>query len=354
MCSLSNLDLAFKKAKKGKTHVDYVKNFEENLNNELQLLHTELTTQTYAPRTLKRFTIRDPKTRVIHASAFRDRVVYPALVNILEPIYERIFIYDSYASRKEKGTHKAVQRFDFWKRKITKNGQKVKNASNNNHVQGYCLKADIWHYFDTVDHNTLLTILQKKIQDRQVLWLIQKILHNFENSFAGKGMPLGNLTSQFFANVYLNELDYFVKHVLKAKYYMRYVDDFVILHQEKKTLSVYKEKINMFLKDNLQLELHPSKSKIIPLRNGITLLGYVIFYHYKILRKSNRKKFERNFSENLVLYEKEAISDIELMQRVKGWCGYAQWANTYRLRRKNFQILQETINTNTIPYPIEF
>ena len=148
-------------------------------------------------------------------------------------------------------------------------------------------------------------------------------------------MPLGNLTSQFFANVYLNELDYFVKHKLKVKCYIRYVDDFVILHNNKETLEEYKEKINNYLK-NLILVLHPDKSKIIPLRNGITFLGYRIFYYYKLLRKSNIRKFEKIFKEELEFLEK-GMGDAayeDLMRSLKGWFGYSIWANTYKYREK--------------------
>ena len=140
------------------------------------------------------------------------------------------------------------------------------------------------------------------MQDRKVIWLIQQILNNYQEEISGKGMPLGNFTSQFFANIYLNELDYFVKHKLKVRYYMRYVDDFVILHQDKGQLNQYKDKINEYLK-NLKLELHPDKSHILPLRKGVPFLGYRIFYCHKLLRKSNLRKFQRNFKEKLEAVE---------------------------------------------------
>ena len=146
-------------------------------------------------------------------------------------------------------------------------------------------------------------------------------------------MPLGNLTSQFFANVYLNELDYFVKHNLKAKYYIRYVDDFVILHEDRERLLEYKNKINLYLK-YLKLELHPNKSKILPLANGVNFLGYRIFYHHKLLRKSNLKKFERSLKEKIENYERGRCTYEQLLASIEGWFGYATWANTYKLRKK--------------------
>lgn len=146
-------------------------------------------------------------------------------------------------------------------------------------------------------------------------------------------MPLGNYTSQFFANVYLNELDYFVKHILKARYYIRYVDDFVILHKRKKLLELHKERIKRYL-EVLKLELHPDKSSIIPLNKGVTFLGYRIFYHHKLLRKRNFRTFQRKFEEKLNLYKEGIISKKDLISQLEGWFGYALWANTYKVRKK--------------------
>ncbi len=167
------------------------------------------------------FIIHDPKTRKISKSDFRDRVVHHALCNIIEPIFEKSFIYDSYANRLNKGALKALNRFDYFKKKVGKNNTR----------RCFILKADIKKYFENIDHNVLVNILKKKIIDNKVLWLIKKILDNCvrggEDFFSGKkGMPLGNLTSQFFANVYLNELDWFVKRKLKAKYFV-----FIIVFQ---------------------------------------------------------------------------------------------------------------------------
>ncbi len=333
ICSIENLELAFKKARKGKTKMPYVKAFENNFEEELNKLHKELSILTYKPLPLKRFIIRDPKTRTIHASTFRDRVVYHAICNILEPIFDKIFIHDSYASRKNKGTHKAVERIDKFIRKISKNGKLVKNYYDKNNIIGYALKADIKHYFHTVDHEILLSIIKRKIKDENIILLIKKILNNFDTEVKGRGMPLGNLTSQFFANVYLNELDYFIKHELKAKYYIRYVDDFVILHNNKIKLGEYQDKVNKYLK-TLNLELHPDKSKMVSLRNGITLLGYRIFYHYKLLRKRNLRKFENNLNKKLEAMEWEGNTHSNLIKSLQGWFGYSMYANTHKFRKR--------------------
>jgi len=339
LCSLENLDEAYRKARKRKMSRGYVKAFEEHRNEELAKLQRELSTGAYLPQPLKKFIVRDPKTRTIHASHFRDRVVYHALVNILEPIFEPLFMYDSYASRKGKGTHKAVQRIECFMRKVAKNGRLVKNPHTNNSVTGYVFKADIRHYFDTVNHGVLLNILQRKIKDERVIWLVEKILRNFNTKSEGKGMPLGNLTSQFFANVYLNELDQHVKHQLKMKYYLRYVDDVMVFHQDRKVLNSCKESIEKYAR-GLNLELHPDKSKIISLRKGVAALGYRNFYHYKLLRKSNARRFERTMAVKLQRVKEGSVTKEKLMGYVRGWFGYAKWANTHNYGRD----IQEKIN----------
>ena len=180
----------------------------------------------------------------------------------------------------------------------------------------------------------LLIIIKKKIADENVIWLIKQILKNFECELPGKGMPLGNYTSQFFANVYLNELDYFVKHRLKARYYIRYVDDFVILHRRKKLLEVYKGMIDEFLSTTLKLTLHPDKSQVIHLRDGLTFVGYRIFYYNKRLRKRNMRRFMKSFEERLKLYGDGVLPYKIFIEQLQGWFGYAQWANTYKFRKE--------------------
>ena len=300
---------------------------------------------TYKPKPLETFILRDPKTRKISKSDFRDRIIHHALCNIINPIFEKIFIYDSYANRKEKGGILAIKRFDKFKRIVSKNGKIVPNNFNdNNYVQGYCFKADIKHYFNKVDHNILIDLIKRKIKDHETITLIKIILKNFDAEIEGKGMPLGNLTSQFFANIYLNELDYFVKHQLKAKYYIRYVDDFVILHRSKEQLAVWKKEINNFLRDGLKLELHPEKSKIIPLSKGIDFLGFRNLYYFKLLRKRNIRKME-----NKIKFVKEnKVGYLFLLASYRGWRAYAKWADTYKLRKDLSIKIKELQTTNNL------
>ncbi len=237
-------------------------------------------------------------------------------------VFDKSFIFDSFANRIGKGTQKAVKRFDFFKRK----------ASKNNTLKCYILKSDVKKYFESIEHEILISIIQEKIADKRTIWLIRKILTN--SSFQNKGMPLGNLTSQFFANVYLNELDWFVKSTLKAKYYIRYVDDFVILESDRRKLELYKKRINEFLKNKLNLQLHKDKSKIFKLGDSINFLGFRVFYYHKLLKKSNLRKMRTTFKILEGRYNHQEIDYDELYDFLEGWIAYTKNANTYKLRKK--------------------
>jgi len=331
--SLKNLILAWKKARKGKTKREYVKEFEENLAYNLKILYNELNSQTYNPQPLKIFILHDPKTRKISKSAFRDRIVHHALCNIIEPFFDRTFIYDSCANRKEKGTLLALKRFEIFRRKVTSNFTS----------KGFCLKADIKHYFNEIDYAILLEILKRRIKCRKTIWLIEKIIQNKVRIKRGvsvlfpicKGIPLGNLTSQFFANVYLNELDQFVKYKLKIRFYIRYVDDFVILHKSKTQLEEWKLEIENFLKEKLKLELHQDKSKIINLSKGVDFVGFRNFYRYKLLRKRNIKNMEMKIRG----YKKGESTLNKLLESFEGWIAYSKWSNSYSLGNKLVEMI---------------
>jgi len=336
ICSIENLNLAFLKARKGKTKRRYVKRFQKDLEINLLKLNKALSSQGYKPNKLKTFVLRVPKTRRISKSAFKDRVVQNALGNVIIPLFEKLFIYDSHANQIGKGTHKAIKRFDKFKRKVSKN----------NTQKCYVFKADIKHYFREVDHEILIEIIKKKISDKKAIWLVKQILTNTigeeRSPFFTKGMPLGNLTSQFFANVYLNELDQFVKHKLKAKYYIRYVDDFVILHESKEQLEKWKLEIDNFLLEKLKLELHPSKSHVLNLSGGINFLGFRIFHHHKLLRKSNLKNFDKKFNNLRILFDEEILSREKVLEKLEGWLAYCSHADTFKYKKH----LIRTFNKN--------
>ena len=340
MCSYDNIFLAYEKARKGKTLKPYVIEFEKELVKNLQQLQQELITQTYKPRPLETFILRDPKTRKISKSHFRDRVIHHAICNIIEQTFDKTFIYDSYANRIGKGTLKAKERFNEFKRKISKN----------NHKECYFLKADITHYFDTVNHQILLGLISKRIFDGKILWLIETILNNHNSKIIGTGMPLGNLTSQFFANIYLDELDQYAKHQLKIKYYIRYVDDFIILEKSIDTLQEYKLAIDSFLKKRLCLSLHPDKSKIFALEKGANFLGFRIFYYHTLVRKKNINKFERKFYLLKKDYEEHLIDREKVIEKFEGWINYISHANTYKYRK---HLVRELNNNFPIHQPAE-
>jgi RNA-directed DNA polymerase len=327
--SFDNLILAWRNARKGKTKKDYVIEFEKDTIRNLLKLQEELKNQTYYPKPLNTFILRDPKTRKISKSDFRDRIVHHALIRTIGPIFDKGFIYDSCANRIGKGNLFAVNRFDVFKRKVT----------NNLKTEALCLKADIKHYFEEVNHGVLMEILCRKVKDEKVLWLIKQILRNIssknnsESYLFPNGMPLGNLTSQFFANLYLHELDYFVKHILKVKYYIRYVDDFVIFHEDVKQLEEWRFKIDKFLRNFLKIELHPQKSRIISLSNGIDFIGFRNFYYHRLLRKRNMRKILSKIKK----YKKGELSKKKVLESFQGWNAYASWANSYKLRKRVVQ-----------------
>jgi len=318
--SLENLTLAWRKARKGKTKKNYVLEFEQNLMENLFQLHKELKNQTYNPGVLKTFILRDPKTRKISKADFRDRVIHHAIINILEFIFDKTFIEDNCANRKNKGSLFAIKRFAKFQKKIT----------NNLTSEAYCFKADIKHYFQEINHDILLNIIQRKIKDKKVIWLIKCIIERESQFSNGKGMPLGNLTSQFFANVYLNKLDQFVKHKLKIKYYIRYVDDFVILSKSKEQLKIWRGQIQDFLIKELKLVLHPEKSRVINLSMGIDFVGFRNFYYYKLLRKRNVRNMERKIK----LFNECKIDSCKFLEIFQGWQAYAKWANSHNLTNK--------------------
>jgi RNA-directed DNA polymerase len=323
-CSYENFELSFRKARKNKTLKTYVIEFEKNLKNNILELIAEMVFHSYRPKPLETFIIRDPKTRKISKSDFRDRIVHHALCNIIEPIFEKSFIYDSYANRINKGTLKAIKRFDYFKRKV----------SRNNRRNFFILKADIKQYFENVDQLILVSIIKTRVRDKRILWLIRMILSNYKTNECGKGMPLGNLTSQFFANVYLNMLDQYIKEKLKIKYYIRYVDDFVIFDADEKKLEFYKEKIDVFLKSRLSIQLHKDKSKILKFGRSIKFLGFRVFPYYKLLKKSNLRKMRNKFYFLKEKYKNSEISYDIIYDFLEGWIAYAKNADTFNLRKK--------------------
>lgn len=247
------------------------------------LLHRDLTNKTYAHSSYKAFTISDPKPRNIHKASVRDRLLHHAIYRILYPFFDNTFISDSFSCRKQKGTHKALNRFREF----------GYIASKNNTRNCWILKCDVRKFFASVNHAILLGIIREYIPDQDIVELISKIVSSFYSIRQGTGLPLGNLTSQLFANIYMNELDQFMKHRVKAKYYIRYADDFAILSEDKEWLEYVLPAIQDFLFSRLRLELHPDKVFIKTLSSGVDFLGWVHFPDHRVLRTATKKRMMR-------------------------------------------------------------
>ncbi len=286
--STSNLLSAWREFRCGKNKKPDIQKFEFNLEKNILDIHFSLRRKTYINEPYVPFYVYDPKRRHIHKAEVRDRVVHQAIFRQLYKVFDSSFIYDSYACRFNKGTHSGVNQLERFLRKETQNY--TRNV--------WVLKCDISKFFDSIDHEILKDILFSKIKCPETKWLLNNIIKSFEKT-KGKGLPLGNVTSQLFANVYMNIFDQYIKHKLKIKYYVRYCDDFVIVSQEKKFLESIIPKIFEFLKTELELKLHPRKVEIRKLSQGIDFLGYVILPHYRVLRTSTKKRLLRKAKENL-------------------------------------------------------
>lgn len=327
---MQNLHLAFYKTAKGRRYNPDVLSFKQNLEENLFILQKELLDKTYIPCPYRTFILYEPKERIIYVSPIRDRIIHHAIMNIIEPIWDRLFIFDSYACRKNKGTHAGVKRTVSFLRKAIQRWGKV-----------YCLKCDISKYFPSINHHILLQIIEKKIKCKDTLWLLKTIIFNNssdKNNPDSKNMPIGNLISQWSANLYLNELDYFIKHNLKVEYYIRYMDDFILLHNDKEYLKLLKHTISAFLIEKLRLNLNP-KSDIFPINRGIDFLGYRIWHNNILLRKSNIIKATRRFKKLQKLYKQNLIEKERIICSVNSWLGHCKLANATNAIKKCIQKL---------------
>jgi retron-type reverse transcriptase len=286
--STKNLLAAWREFRRGKNKKPDVQKFEFNLEKNILDLHFSLRRKTYINEQYVPFYVYDPKRRYIHKAQVRDRVVHQAVFRQLYNVFDSSFIYDSYACRFRKGTHAGVRRLEVFLRKETRNY--TSNA--------WVLKCDISKFFDSIDHGILQHILFQKVECIETRWLVENIIKSFEKQ-KDKGLPLGNVTSQLFANVYMNVFDQFMKHHLKTEYYIRYCDDFLIVSQKREFLELLIPKISEFLEQKLKLKLHPKKVEIRKVSQGIDFLGYVILPHYQVLRTSTKKRILRRVKQNL-------------------------------------------------------
>ncbi len=337
IASFENLYESWRKARLGKRYQATIAAFERNLDVELTALYQELMSETWQPGGYRSFTIHEPKRRKISAAPFRDRVVHHALVGIIEPIYERKFIYDSYANRKGKGTHAALDRCTYYMRRFK-----------------YVLQCDVQQFFPSIDHDILKATLAKTIACPPTLRLCEGIIasgqgvlneeytmHYFlgDDLFAvnrPRGLPIGNLTSQFWANVYLNPLDQFVKHELKALGYIRYVDDFLLFADDKPTLHTWRSEIIHHLQ-HLRLTIHENRAQPTPVKQGIPFLGFTVYPDHRRLKRTKGISYQRHLRRLWQQYQAGEITREEGRASIMAWLGHVQHGDTWGLRRKLFR-----------------
>jgi retron-type reverse transcriptase len=328
--SFENLHAAYLRARRGKRDRIEVQRFELDLEGNLIQLQNELIWGEYKTGNYRRFVVTEPKERIVAALPFRDRVVQHAIVGAIEPLWERRFISDSYACRPGKGTHKGADRAQAMLRK-------VKREHGNGHV--FVLKADIAKYFHSIDHGVMKALLRRRIRCQRTLCLIDGIIDS--SATPGDphpvGLPIGNLTSQLFANVYLHDLDEFVKHGLREKLYMRYMDDFCVVHHDKDHLHRVRVLIEQFLWQRLRLKTN-AKTQVFPVgvRHGraMDFLGYRIWTTHRRIRKSSISRIKRTLRRLQKQYAAGKVLLEKVRQSVVSWVAHASHAETYGLRKR--------------------
>lgn len=329
--------MAWREFRRGKRNKSDVQQFEFNLEDNLFQLHQELKDKTYQHSHYTTFNICDPKLRRIHKACVRDRVLHHAVFRILYPIFDKGFIFDSYSCRLNKGTHKAVNRLEKFARILSKN----------NHRNIFALKCDIRKFFDSVNQDILLELVKKKIQDDNAIWLVEKIIKSFEKD-KDRGLPLGNVTSQLFANIYLNELDQFIKHKLKVKYYLRYCDDFIILGENKEHLMGLIPLVGNFLKDELKLTLHSDKIIIRKHHQGIDFVGYVSLPHYRVLRTKTKRRVFKKLEKKYQDLQNGLILEESFNQCSQSYLGILKHCQGYKIKNKILSLINNYEKINNI------
>ncbi len=334
LVSFENLLRAYRKARLGKRGSIAVAEFGLNLERELLMLQRELQDGTYRPGGYRLFTIYERKPRIIAAAPFRDRVVHHAVMNCIEPPLDRTFIGDSYACRRGKGVHAAVDRYQAWAQ-----------------TYRYSLKMDVRQYFPSIDHDLLKGKLRRRIKDPCTLELLDRIIEGSPRGnrepcyFSGDdlftplerraGIPIGNLTSQFFANLYLDDLDHYIKQLLSVRPYLRYVDDMVVLGNDKGHLADIRAAVRDWLEAD-RLRLHPNKAHITRVADGLNLLGYFVYPQRRRLRNDNGHRFARKLRGMAQAYRAGRLEWQKVVPSIQSWIGHAKHADTEGLRRTIF------------------
>lgn len=317
LITIENLFQAWSEFRSGKRKKPDVQTFERNLEDNLFNLYHRLKTKIYRHGSYEEFYVNDPKRRHIHKAQVCDRVLHHLLYTYLYEVFDKTFISDSYSCRLNKGTHRAVKRLEIFARKTSKNYTR----------ECFAIKLDIKKFFASVDHAILIKMLSKKIKDPDILRLLYEVIDSFvTEDEIGRGIPLGNLTSQVFANIYMNELDQFVKHELKIKYYLRYADDFICISNNKNELEDHVEIVTKFLSEKLKLKLHPNKIIFRKLRWGIDFLGYIVLPRYVLPRAKTKRRILKKI-------EKKTDSE-NFEQAFQSYLGYLSHACSHKLTQE--------------------
>lgn len=323
--TFDNLLMASKKSMSGKKTKNSVMSFNFNLENELILLKQQLENKSYHPRPYSQFEVKEPKVRKICSSDFRDRVVHHAICNLIEPIFEKRSIPDSYACRTGKGSHMAVARCQEFTRKFS-----------------YYLKCDIKKFFESINHHVLKNILRKLFKDNDLLSLLDIIIdHKVPGNMPGKGLPIGNLTSQHFANLYLDQLDHYIKDTLGIKGYVRYMDDFICFANSKIELWELLSKIDIFVIQNLKIELKAKVTQIAPVSEGIPFLGFRIYPQIIRIKRENLSRMKNKIKRKEIQFKKGHLSERDLVNSVGSIVAHVNHVNSLSVRRK---IFKESLN----------
>lgn len=327
--SLESLFSAWDEFKKGKISKLDVQQFFLELETNVISLFRRIKSGTYKHSKYISFFICDPKLRNIHKAEVTDRVLHHSIVKHIEPLFEKSFIFDSYSSRDEKGTHRAIKRLKKFCLTLTRN--KTRTA--------WALKCDIKKFFDSIDHEILLSLVREKIKDVKLLGIMEEVIRSYSKE-PNKGIPLGNLTSQLFSNVYLNKFDHFVKRELRFKYYMRYADDFIILDTEEERLEKLVPVLNNFLETRLKLKLHPNKVFIRKIHQGIDFLGAIVFSTHIILRTKTKNRMFRKIQARKKELKAGLIDKKSFSQSLQSYFGMLTHCRSNSVRNEINKILE--------------
>ena len=325
----SNLLDAYKKVRRGKNRYknDSVR-FQRDETYNILKLKKELKSGEYKFGEYTKFYVYEPKERLIHAPSFKDKIVQIALNNILKEYYNKTFIYDSYGSIDGKGTHRCVDKIQ----------QNLKQGKWEYDKDAYILKVDVKKFFYNIDRDILKQIYSKKVKDKRTKKLLFEVIDS-ANQIDEKGLPLGNTISQLSANVYMNELDQYAKRQLRIKYYVRYMDDIIIVASNKEKAKEYKWKIVKYLKDKLNLDANMKKTKTFPINQGINSIGFKIYTTHRLLRNDSKKKIKRKVKSMWRLVNEKGVSIEKCNELLNSWQAHAEHGNSYNfikeLKRKN-------------------